>query len=344
MAESIIELMERGIGAGIFSAAASIIVTMDGSIEVDVRGRVSFETDSPPVTADTLFDVASLTKPFATSVIALKAVDDGKVRLDEHAASYLPAAPRWFSTITLRHLLTHTSGLPAIPASETGGWLEGAIQTPPSSRAGTEWRYSDTGYIVLQSILQNVFQNSLDKLWSKWPGTQIDDESACFAPGPHAACVSTGTPHRGRVHDPRAAGMGGVAGHAGLFMSAIGVATYMRRLLSQSLDFLTPAAALLLFTEQFSEVPAYQTCGFFVRGNPLYPDVRGWSIKAVAHSGFTGCFLILDPSQLRGAALLTNRVLAGEDNSRYLVLRREWMSAAARATLKRPDDDSMSGT
>jgi CubicO group peptidase (beta-lactamase class C family) len=124
--------------------------------------------------------------------------------------------------------------------------------------------------------------------------------------------------------------MGGVAGHAGLFSSINDIAAYARAVLGTGKAILSEPLFGRLFANEIDAHIGAQSLAFFCTGNSFIPELSGFSDGSVAHSGFTGCFMLLDRTNEVAACLLTNRVVADpDDNSRFLELRRNWLTAVA---------------
>lgn len=191
-----------------------------------------------PMTMDTVFDLASLTKVIATTTAVLQLVDAGRLDLDAPVARYWPAfGAQGKGDISVRELLAHTSGLPpGVPiahAANTHDVLREAADVVPGTAPGTRVIYSDVNFIVLAKLVERVSGERFDA----WCRTHIFAPLGMVDTGfrPDAALTTriapTGSRARGIVHDPIASRMGGIAGHAGLFATAGDLARYARMLL-----------------------------------------------------------------------------------------------------------------
>jgi CubicO group peptidase (beta-lactamase class C family) len=179
-----------------------------------------------PMTADTVFDIASLTKVVATTTATLALIGSGRLSLDDCATRYLPSA----APVTVRQLLTHTSGLPA--SRRFHQWcgsreelLRELYQTPLEAQPGTRVAYSDLGFMLLGSIVSAVACLPLDHAVHDLVSAPLGMIDTGFTPaGPRERFAATevydGLPWTGVVHDENARVLGGVAGHAGLFATA----------------------------------------------------------------------------------------------------------------------------
>lgn len=309
-----------------------------GQVYEKAYGRETYEADAPAITADTLFDAASLTKVVATAPTVMKLVEMGKLQLDAPLMRYLPeCAGDGRDGITLRHLLTHTSGLPAgIPAKPAWRGEDAALKLAcaqlPTSPPGTAFRYSDVNFILLGQIAQRAGGMPLEELAARYlyrPLAMRDTgfhplrrfPSARIAPTQKSAAVETslhgdleqGATLRGVVHDPTTRFMGGAAGSAGLFTTARDLARFARMLLNEGeLDgvrVLSAESVRLMRTVQSAEaVPARRSAGWDVDSPYSRPRGALFPIGSFGHTGFTGCILWIDPFSKTFYVFLSNRV------------------------------------
>lgn len=292
--------------------------------------------DPTPLRADHLFDLASLTKAF-TTVAALRLVDDGVVDLDAPVREVLsvgsgPDADR----ITLRHLLTHTAGLPAecrLWREETGDRLrESALRSTLHSSPGERHRYSDVGFIAAGEFLEGASGRPLRELVAE-AGDAMGARSLTWNPDPELAVATERQAHRGlvrgEVHDELAHALGRPAGHAGLFGTVDDVAALARmiredgsgpgsRVLSSS------STALMSIPIARSETGYGQAVGLRVRERAWMGDAA-----AVGHTGFTGtCFAVCRASGGYGV-LLVNRVHPSRADTDITAIRRRFLHPLA---------------
>jgi CubicO group peptidase (beta-lactamase class C family) len=325
-----------------------------GVLLVDVGGRVQFfeafgHTSEGPtaeaVSTATVFDLASLTKPLVTAALTLSFVAERLVSIDDPVGTYLPAFRDGAAArATIRHLLTHTSGLPdwrpfyRVLPPETIATPEGkrrvldaAEHEPLVSDPGAESRYSDVGFILLGSILERIADRPLDETARERLFAPLGLDSVDFLPvdKPHAhAWVSNrtvaATEHcrwrgrvlRGEVHDENAYAMGGVAGHAGLFGDAMGVLTLVREWRDAALGRSPrwPAELAARFLTRHTDVGNGGWALGWTVPTPPSTSGRFFSPRSYGHLGFTGTSVWVDPDRELTVILLTNRVHPTREN------------------------------
>ena len=286
-----------------------------------------YEVNEPfeeQMTKNTIFDLASLTKPIATATSILILVDQGKIKLGDYAGKYLPDFARHGKEeARISHLLTHTSGLPAYTNADS---LKNAFGTPcpdkvidkicnmkAVSKPGEEFRYSCLGYITLARIVEIVSAENIDDFSRENVFAPLGMERTTYNPPASrekdiaATQIVDGQLLRGTVHDPLARLMGGTSGNAGLFSTASDLSTYCQMLLNcgtwKGKKILSPEAVSMLTTIQ-SHGRAY---GFDVHSG--YSWVKGSYApeNAFCHTGYTGTSIVCDPESKVYVIILTNR-------------------------------------
>ncbi|MBI4610193.1 MAG: DUF1343 domain-containing protein [Candidatus Rokubacteria bacterium] len=276
-----------------------------------------------PMTEDTIFDVASLTKVMATAPAVLLLVEQEKVSLDAPLARYLTEFKgRKYRELTIRRILTHTAGLGDLPPAEAlrerfpktaRALAEGALQYPP----GGGFRYSDTGFILLGELVRRVSGEPLDRFVARRLFEPLGMRDSAFNPDPRVSSriaptevVNDGLLW-GRVHDGNARLLGGVAGHAGLFSTADDLARFCQMLVSdgrfQGAQILAPATVRTMLSPltvgEVTRALGWDMASPFSRPlGPFFPH------GSVGHTGFTGTALWVDPPSRSYLVLLTNRV------------------------------------
>ncbi|ORT85122.1 serine hydrolase [Burkholderia puraquae] len=311
--------------------AGAVVVAGDADgVQVRVaRGlRVTGE-HAEAMTADSVFDLASLTKPVATAVATLQLAERGLLSLDAPAARYWPAfAAHGKGAVTIRQLLAHVSGLPAGVSSSRALRSRAAVFADIVAMAlaeppGTRVRYSDVNYVVLGEIVERVSGQPLDAWCAAHVFVPLGMADTAFRPGAATLArvaptiVRDGRLLRGRVHDPVAAALGGVAGNAGLFASADDLARFARMLLNGgtlgTTRVLGDASVATLETPATLDAEGdWHTPGWQV-GPPLVANrFRLPPAGALQHLGYTGTGLWIDPVTRRFAIVLTSRLYPDE--------------------------------
>jgi CubicO group peptidase (beta-lactamase class C family) len=276
-----------------------------------------------PMTLDTIFDLASLTKVVATTTSVMMLVEQGRIRLSDRVASHIPGFERYGKgDITVRHLLTHVSGLrPDVDLAELWMGYETAIglavDEVPASRPGERFVYSDINFFLLGDIVQRVSGLSLDRFARERIFEPLGMRDTSFNPpaslvsriAPTESCTRFGWPCqgpdmtmlRGVVHDPTARRMGGVAGHAGLFSTAADLAVFCRMLLGggafQGARILSPLAVEKMTSAATPDLePNTRGLGWDI--DSAFSSNRGelLPIGSFGHTGFTGSGSIPPPA------------------------------------------------
>ena len=318
------EVLARELDAGSFPGAVALVGTADAVLEVAAAGRSVVDPEEIPATPETIYDLASLTKPLVCGAVAATSLTN--LDLSSPPGRYLP---EWKATrydgITLESLLVHTSGLPAwYPVYSRGEGADAYRRTLASiegeARPGERVIYSDLNFLVFGEVLEEHFSAPLDETFAALVAAPAAS-AARFLPGRSrsvaAAEKGDATERRmaaemgisyprfregvvwGDVHDGNAYRRGGVAGNAGLFGTAADVWALGRTWLDPARRDLTRDR-----TPEKSEARSLAWQGRRGAGSA----VAGMSESAFGHTGFTGTSLWIDPDADRIAILLTNRV------------------------------------
>jgi CubicO group peptidase (beta-lactamase class C family) len=340
---------------GSIIAAAVADGGIPGAVAALGRGPATLETAAAgladttpgaerPMTPGTVFDLASLTKVVSTTTLVLTLAAAGSLSLDAPAGRYLPDVP-W--DVTIRQLLSHTSGLPATvkfyeTCSSRAELLDALFATRLEAPPGTRVAYSDLGFITLGEVIVSVTGSPLDAAFRRLVGEPLGLADTCFRPpGPPPAFAATefrddGTPWTGVVHDENARVMDGVAGHAGLFGTAADLARFASWWVSPSDSGPVPVT-LRREAERCQtaglpgdgNLPGRRGLGWVLPGDRFDILAGAWPPTAVSHTGYTGTSLALDPVSGLWLILLTNRVHVTRDPAAIRALRRAAHTAAA---------------
>lgn len=298
------------------------------------------------MTEETIFDAASLTKVVATTPAVMKLVEAGTLDVEAPVSRYLPEfTGAGKEAITIRQLLTHSSGLRA-GLSPAGDWkgregaLKAACAEPLPDKPGTSYRYSDINFILLGLVVERVSGTTLNAFCARKiyaPLAMKDSGYRSLEPGEVSRIAPTtvmadGKPLRGVVHDPTARRMGGVAGHAGLFTTAEDLGRYARMMLNGGeLDGVRIFKAETVKAMTSVQSPAgLPRRGFGWDIDSPYAGPRGavFPIGSYGHTGWTGTRLWIDPFSKTSTVFLSNRNHPDEEGG-VIALQRELGTLAA---------------
>ena len=306
---------------------AVVVVGHDGHIVFQkAYGYRALIPHREPMTLDTIFDAASLTKVLATTPSIMRLFEQGKIRINDPVTNYLPEFQGGHSSITIRNLMTHFSGLPpdlelkpAWSGYETG--IQRALRVKPAGPPGVHFVYSDINFILLAEIVHRLSGKMLDEYARENFYQPLGMTETMFRPpaslrpriAPTEINPETGQPFRGVVHDDTARFMGGVAGHAGLFITAADLAKFAQMMLNGGEGNgvrLFTAATVKKFTSPQSppDQPILRGLGWDI--DSPYSSNRGelFPIGSYGHTGFTGTSLWIDPHSQSYLIILTNAV------------------------------------
>ena len=341
--------IDREIGAAIDRGdipGAVLWIESKGEVYEKAYGRRLVSPGSEPMTTDTIFDLASLTKVMATTPAILKLIEQGKLALNDPVAKWIPeflaggvrpeaedpkpeAKDR--ETITVLRLLTHQSGLPpGIFLSEGDFWghdegVRRAATVGLLEKPGTRFRYSDVNFILLGEIVRRASGERIDAFAEKAVFAPLGMSETGYRPGPDKVTKIAPTsviPEygllRGQVHDPTARRMEGVAGHAGLFGTARDVATFARFFLEGK----TEEGKALFHPDTLAKATTNRLPGSLSVARGLGWDIsssfssqRGekFPLSGYGHTGWTGTSIWIDRDSKTFVILLSNRNHPSED-------------------------------
>jgi CubicO group peptidase (beta-lactamase class C family) len=286
-------------------------------------GMRSLEPVVEPMTPDTIFDAASLTKVIATTPAIMWLIEQGKIALDAPVQAYIEEFRReGKEAITVRHLMTHTSGLRAglapLPTG-TQSAIQMACQEKLANPVGTKFLYSDINYILLGEIVHRVSGRPLEVLVADEVFLPLKMKDTRYLPLPEQLARIAPTQWdgtnmlRGVVHDPTSRRMDRVAGHAGLFTTADDLARFARMMLNEGeLDgvrlFKPETVRLMTSVQSPAGVTGRRGLGWDI--DTAYSGPRGsvFPIGSYGHTGFTGTSIWIDPFSRTFVILLTNSV------------------------------------
>jgi len=323
------EFINRAIDEKKIPGAVLLVGKGSAIVYEKAYGHRAVEPSQRPMTTDTIFDMASLSKPMACATSVLILIDRGKIALDDPVAKYIPAfGNRGKEKITVEMLLLHRGGLiPDNPMADYVGTREEMIQRindlTPKWEPGTHFAYTDVGFIVLGELVQAVDGRGLDQFAKEEIFQPLGMHETMFMPPDDLRDRIAPTEKRkkedeqwiiGEVHDPRAFALGGIAGHAGLFSTARDTARWIQMLNNGGeLD-----GTRILSEATVNKMLTMQTLpdgkggrGLGVDMDSSYSSVRGARFergKTFGHTGWTGTMFWSDPREGVYLVLLTNRV------------------------------------
>jgi len=324
------QAVERFIAQGQLPGAALWIERVDRGSHHRVYGQRAVDPAPEPLDEATVFDAASLTKAVVTATLVQLLRERGQLDVDAPLQRFLPdcGGPEK-AGITLRQLLTHSSGLPSgLPRNGAGDWAGKAdaqriaCSLPLASAPGTQFRYSDVNFILLGLIVERQGGQPLERLADEALFQPLGMKDSGYLPlSRMAAARIAPTEHlpdgellRGVVHDPTARKMGGVAGHAGLFTTTADLARFARMLLAGGVAedgrrLLSRESVALLTTPQSPPgIAELRGMGWDIATPYSRPRGSLYPATSFGHTGFTGCAMWLDPTSRSFFVLLSNRV------------------------------------
>ncbi len=309
---------------------ASLAVTHRGSLVASRGfGCFTYEDGSPEVKAETVFDLASVTKVVATTAVAMLLYQRHQLQLDTPLAKFLPEflslAPRHQQAareaVTIRMLLSHSSGLPAYEklfqfAQSREDLIRAALTIRLVARPASRAEYSDIGFILLGEVLAQKADLPLDLFARQEIFTPLGMMRTRFNPPPEwkLEIPPTEDDHafrrrmiQGEVNDENAFVMGGVAGHAGLFAPATDVARFAECMLHGGAALFEPATVKLFTRREEAPIGTSRALGWDTPSLHESSSGRNFSQASFGHLGFTGTSLWIDPGRQLSVTLLTNR-------------------------------------
>ncbi|HEX4592978.1 MAG TPA: exo-beta-N-acetylmuramidase NamZ domain-containing protein [Bryobacteraceae bacterium] len=354
-ATAVDEQLNQAVKDGLIPGAV-LLIGHDGQVVYrKAYGERALIPAREPMTEDTIFDAASLTKVVATTSSVMKLFEQGKIRLDDPVTKYLPEFQEGHSPITIRNLMTHFSGLrpdldlkPAWSGYESG--IHRALIDKPAGPPGLRFVYSDINFILMGEIVRRLSGQMLSDFARANIFEPLGMKESMFQPpaslrpriAPTEIDPATGQPLRGVVHDDTSRYMGGVAGHAGLFTTADDLAKFAQMLLDHGqgngIRLFSPLTVQKFTTpESPADQPILRGLGWDV--DSPYSSNRGdlFPIGSFGHTGFTGTSMWMDPVSDTYVILLTNVVHPHRGKSLTSLRSRVATIAAASFGITRPE-------
>lgn len=318
------EVLREGVNARAFPGATAAIAQEGRLVALRSFGRFTYEPGSPAVEADTIFDLASLTKAVATTTMAMILYERGMLDLDAPVVALMPEFRTGESLrgeVTIRMLLAHTSGLPAYvrlfeSATSRDELLLAAARTPLAAPPGSRAEYSDIGFIILGEILQRLSGESLDAFCYREIFGPLRMLRSSFVPPQAWRSAIPPTENdlawrkrviQGEVNDESASVVGGVAGHAGMFSAAEDLARFAEMILAGGAPILRWETVALFTNSRHGGPSGIQRALGWDVPTPPSQSGRYFSASSIGHLGFTGTSLWIDLERQISVTLLTNR-------------------------------------
>ena len=337
-------VIEKAIANKAFPGA-TIAVGYRGKLSVHALGKLSYESGSPATGPDTLYDIASLTKVVVTTTLVEKLVEGdfpSPLQLDAPIERYLPEwpsgpQPEWRHKVTVRNLMTHTSGLPPFKeywrtSKSKAETLKMIFAEPLEYEPGSKVEYSDLGIILMAEIIQRLTGKPLDELARETIFDPLGMKNTMYRPD-HSLWEEIAPTemdrqlrHRqlqGEVHEENAYAIGGVSGHAGVFSTSPDLAAFCQMLLNGGVyahQRILKRSTIAEFTAPQPLAKNTRTLGWVV---PAEGSSSGhyFSAHSYGHTGFTGTTIWIDPDRQLFVVLLTNRVNPTRENHKIAQVR-----------------------
>ncbi|HHY10135.1 MAG TPA: beta-lactamase family protein [Firmicutes bacterium] len=344
------QTVEHFVSAKNTSAAVALVGFQGKLYGPHAFGSLSFFPNPKPARTNTVFDLASLTKVVATTTIALKLWEEGIFSLDDKIGTLTAGVPNDKGEITIRQLLTHTSGLPAVfPLYKDPRFKEketawaALFEIPLSYKTGTAVEYSCVGFIILGLIMEQLASSSLAALFEKFVAEPLALKDTCYNPPQEARANIAYTEWdwaekeflQGTVHDENARALGGISGNAGLFGTALDLGRFCEMLLQKGSfkdkKILQESTINLLFNNYSPAKNQPRTLGWLLPSPKACSAGELISPRSVGHTGFTGTSIWLDFRRRFYGILLTNRVHPSRQNQAIIALRPKFYQAICQA-------------
>ena len=348
------DVVERAVADKAFPGA-TLVVGCHGKVAVHAFGKLRYDAKAQATTVKTMYDVASLTKVIVTTTLVAKLVEGdfpSPLNLDAPVERYLPEwatgpQPEWRQRMTVRHLLTHTSGLPPFKeywrtSKSKQDTLTKIFAEPLEYEPGTKEIYSDLGIILMAEIIERLTGRTLDDLANQYIFAPLGMRDSMYKPPkklwPTIAPTEFDARFRkrlvqGEVHDENAYAIGGVSGHAGLFSTAPDLAAFCQMLLNGGVyahQRILKRTTIAQFTTPQQLSGGTRTLGWAV---PTEGGSSGhyFSAHSFGHTGFTGTSIWIDPDRELFVVFLTNRVNPTREDQKIAKVRPELHDAVMQA-------------
>jgi serine-type D-Ala-D-Ala carboxypeptidase len=330
------DLIDKRIESRVFPGIVLKVNKKDKEVFQYTMGYRQINPLKKEMRTDTFFDLASLTKPLATTTVALTIFEKEKISLSTHIGKFLTKIPLETQKITLLQLLTHSSGLPPVPEIfklfktendiDIDRALEHLYSLVPEIQPGTDILYSCTGYIFLTRIIMQITGTTLSDLFRDIITIPAKIDSLLFNPSDELKKRTASTEYcewrkrwiKGEVHDENSFCLNGEGGNSGLFGTASGIMKLLDIISSEgSLEgqqILSPSVCSDMTTCQTKTLRPKRAAGFLMQNTDTFAGDL-YSKQSFGHTGFTGTSVWIDPVQDIKVVTLTNRVHFGREKT-----------------------------
>jgi len=338
------DVVETGIKDKAYPGA-TVAIGYRGKVSLRAFGNQTYDAKSPAIATNTMYDLASLTKVVATTTLVAKLAEGDfpvSIDLDAKVERYLPEwvsgpQPEWHHRVTVRHLLTHTSGLPPFKeywrsSKSKQETLDKIFAEPLEYEPGTKEVYSDLGIILTAEIIERLTGKPLDVLARDFIFAPLGMSNSMYNPPrriwPSIAPTEMDNQYRrrqiqGEVHDENAASIGGVSGHAGVFSTAPDLAAFCQMMLNGGVyahQRILRRATIEEFTTKQQLSSGTRTLGW-AAPTPGGSSGQFFGPHSFGHTGFTGTSIWIDPDKQLFVVFLTNRVYPTRENQKHIKVR-----------------------
>jgi len=340
--EQIDQFIQQELEKGTFPGVVLAVVNDKKVLYKKSFGYAQLEPDQIKMKEDTIFDLASLTKVIVTTTVIMQLIERGKINLWDYIKHFYPEFPDEKKEISIFHLLTHTSGFPAIIRLWDQGLsykekIKHVLESPLEVKTGGKVIYSDLNFILLGDLIWRVTGKRLDEYAEQHIFQPLGMKMTVFNPLKNLSCTKSkdyaatemcGWRDRmmiGEVHDENAVSFDGVSGHAGLFSVIDDLVKFLQMLLNdgkyKGVKILSFKSVELMRKDWTSNLGNHRGLGWDLIKNPHSSGGVFFSEAAFGHTGFTGTSLWIDPELKIGVALLTNRVHPTRENRKIISFR-----------------------
>lgn len=331
--ENLKNILLKGLEQGAYPCCAAAVGRGNQVFFRFSAGHRALFPEKLPLTENTLFDMASLTKLMGTTMACLRMLEEGKIALNDKISKYFSQC-FGKEDITVFMLMTHTSGIsahmPLYLDKDSGDAVSAILSKPLAYPTGAKTVYSCMGYILLGKILEKIEGKTLDKIVKERVFVPLGMENSFYNPPADAICAATekdiftGEMVCGVVHDENARFLNGISGNAGMFCTVNDTVRFAKMLSQRGAGYLDEKTFSLAVTDYTPDFDESRGLGFQLYGGKPFPGGSKMSIGSYGHTGFTGTSLFVDNKTGVYAILLTNRVHPTRENGLLYPIRREF--------------------